>query len=415
MSQQIPKGYELESVLDFEEDGRTSIGTVYATSDSKFLIVKDGYKTTTFYVFSTESYKLTNKVTIDKYIPSFFYKNGVFIAKSTRDKKIYTFSAFKNSENGKVIQINKSNELLAGFNFQKFQNKQWLQEISTPYYYKNNMFVWNAARFAYETTISVLKPIKTVIVNNTTIDNLEETETDIKGQYYALIVGINEYEDESIVDLDNPTNDANNFYKVLIENYTFNKENVKILNNATKEEFLQELDNFSNLLNKNDNFTIFYAGHGYWDEKFKEGYWFLSDSYKNKRRSWVSNGQVQEYLRGISSKSTLLIADACFSGSIFKTRSTAINKILVIKELYDLPSRKAMTSGNLSTVADNSVFIKYLIQRLKENNNKFLTSEQLFSSVKTPTINNSINTQIPQYGIINGVGDEGGDFIFIKK
>jgi len=204
MSQQIPKGYELESVLDFEEDGRTVSGIVYATSDSKFLIVRDGYKTTTFYVFSTESYKLTNKVTIDTYIPSssFFYKNGVFIAKSKRDKKIYTFNAFKNSENGKVIQINKSNELLAGFNFQK------LQETSTPYYYKNNMFVWNAARFAYDTTISVLKPIKTVIVNNTTIDNLEETETDIKGQYYALIVGINEYEDESIVDLDNPTKDS---------------------------------------------------------------------------------------------------------------------------------------------------------------------------------------------------------------
>jgi len=70
MSQQIPKGYELESVLDFEEDGRTVSGIVYATSDSKFLIVRDGYKTTTFYVFSTESYKLTNKVTIDTYIPS---------------------------------------------------------------------------------------------------------------------------------------------------------------------------------------------------------------------------------------------------------------------------------------------------------------------------------------------------------
>jgi hypothetical protein len=74
-----------------------------------------------------------------------------------------------------------------------------------------------------------------------------------------------------------------------------------------------------------------------------------------------------------------------------------------------------MTSGNFSTVADKSVFMKYLIKRLQENSNKYLTSEQLFSSIKTTVINNSINNQIPQYGIINGVGDEGGDFIFIKK
>ena len=263
--------------------------------------------------------------------------------------------------------------------------------------------------------INVYKQLKKEVVNNTPIINPVEIETDVQGQYYALIVGINDYKDDGIMDLDNPIIDANNFSKVLIENYTYNKENVKIILNATKDEFLQELDNFSNLLSKNDNFTIFYAGHGYWDEKFNEGYWFLSDSYKNKRRTWVSNGQVQEYLRGISSKSTLLIADACFSGSIFKTRTSEINKISSIKKLYEIPSRKAMTSGNFSTVADKSVFMKYLIKRLQENSNKYLTSEQLFSSIKTTVINNSINNQIPQYGIINGVGDEGGDFIFIKK
>ena len=413
ISQLVPIGYEIEASLKLDEKHYIDSGDVFETSDSKFIVVKYGYKPTTIYVFSTESYKLTNKVNIDEYLPDVGYKNGVFIVKHYRDKKIYTFNAFKNSENGKPTKIKKSDEILKGINLSK--DKTWLLPSSSPLVKTSKIFIWKQGVRNSTNFINVLVPLEKVVVNTNTIDNPEETVTDVQGQYYALIVGINEYEDENIIDLDNPINDANNLYKVLIENYTYNKENVKIINNATKEEFLQELDNFSNLLNKNDNFTIFYAGHGYWDEKFNEGYWFLSDSYKNKRRSWVSNGQVQEYLRGISSKSTLLIADACFSGSIFKTRSTEINKISAIKELYNLPSRKAMTSGNLSTVADNSVFIKYLIQRLKENNNRFLTSEQLFSSVKTPTINNSINTQIPQYGTINGVGDEGGDFIFIKK
>ena len=72
-------------------------------------------------------------------------------------------------------------------------------------------------------------------------------------------------------------------------------------------------------------------------------------------------------------------------------------------------------SGNMSEVPDNSVFIQFLIKRLEENTNRYLTSEQLFSKLKIAVINNSINSQIPQFGIINGTGDEGGGFLFIKK
>ncbi|MDB9858816.1 caspase family protein, partial [Flavobacteriaceae bacterium] len=378
-------------------------------------IVNSGYKPQTYSVFSLENYKLINKVRIDKYISSFHYKNGMFVALSKRNKHIYTFNAFKTSEYGALRKIKKSDKLLGGFDL-GYYGGTMLKTASPPIIKEDRLIIWDAGWYGRrDMPIKVYKQLKKEVVNNTPIINPVEIETDVQGQYYALIVGINDYKDDGIMDLDNPIIDANNFSKVLIENYTYNKENVKIILNATKDEFLQELDNFSNLLSKNDNFTIFYAGHGYWDEKFNEGYWFLSDSYKNKRRTWVSNGQVQEYLRGISSKSTLLIADACFSGSIFKTRTSEINKISSIKKLYEIPSRKAMTSGNFSTVADKSVFMKYLIKRLQENSNKYLTSEQLFSSIKTTVINNSINNQIPQYGIINGVGDEGGDFIFIKK
>ncbi|MDB4176078.1 caspase family protein [Flavobacteriaceae bacterium] len=412
-SQVIPPGYKLEFEMDIDETIYRKY--VYVTNDLKFLVVKTGYKPESFSVFSLDNYKLINKVRIDKYISNLHYKNGMFVALSKRNKHTYTFNAFKTSEYGALRKIKKSDKLLEGFDL-GYYGETKLEFGYPPIIKEDRLIVWDIGSFqSRDTPIKVYKQLKKEVVNNTPIINPVEIETDVQGQYYALIVGINDYKDDGIMDLDNPIIDANNFSKVLIENYTYNKENVKIILNATKDEFLQELDNFSNLLSKNDNFTIFYAGHGYWDEKFNEGYWFLSDSYKNKRRTWVSNGQVQEYLRGISSKSTLLIADACFSGSIFKTRTSEINKISSIKKLYEIPSRKAMTSGNFSTVADKSVFMKYLIKRLQENSNKYLTSEQLFSSIKTTVINNSINNQIPQYGIINGVGDEGGDFIFIKK
>ena len=72
-----------------------------------------------------------------------------------------------------------------------------------------------------------------------------------------------------------------------------------------------------------------------------------------------------------------------------------------------------MTSGTLTKVPDRSSFTRFLIQRLEENEETYLSSEQLFSSFRLAVINNS--DAIPQYGEIEKVGDEGGDFIFLKK
>lgn len=84
-------------------------------------------------------------------------------------------------------------------------------------------------------------------------------------------------------------------------------------------------------------------------------------------------------------------------------------------EMYKLPSRKAMTSGALKTVPDKSVFITYLTKNLVNNNQPLLSAEELFQTFKIAVINNSANGQVPQYGPIGQAGDEGGDFIFLRR
>ena len=115
----------------------------------------------------------------------------------------------------------------------------------------------------------------------------------------------------------------------------------------------------------------------------------------------------------IPARHTLLIADACFSGSIFKTRKAFSDAPQSIEKLYYLPSRKAMTSGMMTEVPDKSVFLEYLNRRLRENTETYLSSQDLFTSFREAVLNNSPNT--PQYGIIQDTGDEGGDFIFVRK
>ena len=72
-----------------------------------------------------------------------------------------------------------------------------------------------------------------------------------------------------------------------------------------------------------------------------------------------------------------------------------------------------MTSGTLKEVPDESIFLKTLRKRLTENEDKYLLCSKLFNSLRDAVLNNSPN--VPQYGTIQGVGDEGGEFIFIKR
>jgi len=120
-----------------------------------------------------------------------------------------------------------------------------------------------------------------------------------------------------------------------------------------------------------------------------------------------------ENIGAINSKHTLLIADACFSGGIFKTRAPFNNATLDIANMIKRPSRKAITSGSLTTVPDKSVFMKYLLKALDENENKFYPTEELFDEIRMAMKNNA-DTK-PQYGEIQKVGDEGGNFVLIRK
>ncbi|MEP5612691.1 MAG: caspase family protein, partial [Cyclobacteriaceae bacterium] len=231
-----------------------------------------------------------------------------------------------------------------------------------------------------------------------------------KRKYYALIIGVDNYPDERIQNLDNPVGDAVRLSNVLIEEYSFNANDVTILKNPSREQVINSLDQLSQSVTEKDNLLIFYAGHGIWNEQLNQGYWLPSDASLSSKSYWLSNSTIRDYVGGIRSKHTLLISDACFSGGILKERAVFEDSRAIL-ELYKLPSRKAMTSGTLKTVPDKSVFIEYLIKNLKTNAAPLISADQLFRNFKIAVINNSPNGQVPQYGPITQAGDEGGDFV----
>lgn len=371
--------------------------TVYITKDKSHIVFRTGFKPTKYYIYDTKTHNLVNKVQTPGYNTLRHEENNIFYVDYINGR-----NAFKFSLTGDAISVKKS---------EMKSVPAARREIKSPYFVsKEVMYIWNGSNI----DVFEYKGNQTRVENNIT-EKIEEFDGPRDPKFYAIIVGVDQYDDSEIIDLDNPVNDAKRFYNVLIDNYSYKKEDVVVMSNSTKDEFLIQLDRFSEILNEEDNLLVFFAGHGYWDENFSEGYWFLRDSKKNARRTWLANNTIQSYLRGIKAKNILLIADSCFSGSIFKGRSVGIENASAISEIYDTPSRKAMTSGNLSEVPDNSVFIEFLIKRLSENQQKFLTAGDLFSKLKIAVINNSVNAQIPQFGTITATGDEGGGFLFVRN
>lgn len=236
-------------------------------------------------------------------------------------------------------------------------------------------------------------------------------------KYRALIMGVSKYQHEGpgLQSLDNPTKDAQLVYDMLTKKYTFDPADVILLKDPTRQNIIDAFDKLSNETAADDNVLVFYAGHGVWDKQKELGYWLPSDAEMKSRSAWIANSQIKDYLSDnvIRSKHTLLITDACFGGSIFKSRSVSAETFMRVNELYKEPSRKAMTSGNLSAVPDKSVFIQQLLKKLDDNEDDFLPAQQLFARIYEPIVNNAASN--PVYGIIQGAGDGGGDFIFVVR
>jgi hypothetical protein len=247
------------------------------------------------------------------------------------------------------------------------------------------------------------------------VNKISDNDIAKTGKYYALLIAAQDYNDNRIDDLKKPISDAKTLGFSLTSYYVF--DSIRVLLNATRSSIMGAIYEYRRTLKPEDNFLIFYSGHGYWDKENDHGYWLPIDADLSNPSTWISNSDIKDQIKPMKCEHTLLISDACFSGGIFKTRSVDINNASRnIQELYKTKSRKAMTSGALTEVPDQSVFLKYLLEALINNNLPYLSSEKLFGLFKENAINNTlINGLIPQFGVIADTDDRGGDFIFIKK
>lgn len=234
------------------------------------------------------------------------------------------------------------------------------------------------------------------------------------GKHYALVIAAQNYEDDRIPSLENPVPDAVRLKRLLINAYAFDESSVQTLFNPTLLDLKRALTQVRELIGSEDSLLIFYAGHGIWVEEEKKGYWLLTDAVRDDSRTWLANKAVLDMVAAIPSRNTLLITDACFSGSVFKTRGIVGQATDVASELSSRISRVAITSGNDSEVPDESVFMKYLVKALSENTAAHLSAQKMFVNHIIEAVMTETDTE-PRYGTLEAAGHVGGDYVFNKK
>lgn len=245
---------------------------------------------------------------------------------------------------------------------------------------------------------------------------LEKAADPAQGRYVALLFAAEAYKHWH--PLDRPIDDANALKAILTTRYTFAESDVKLVTDPTREDIISALDELNTTLGPNDNLLIYYAGHGAVRKAGKQGSWIPVDGETgNKSSKWVSSDDIVTRLNGLAARHILVVVDACFGGTILSeiggTRGGEMDPG-ALQQIYNRRSRKAMTSGAAEEVSDASPFMTLLRAELGNNQQRALLATQLFSAVQDSLVHMDY-AQAPQFSNILTDGNDGGDFVFVRK
>lgn len=239
-------------------------------------------------------------------------------------------------------------------------------------------------------------------------------------RYWALIIGIDNYKHWR--PLKSAVKDAKSVRDLLLSKYGFEEERVISLMNeqATAKGIYNAFLHLKNKVGKNDSLFVYYAGHGHIDQ-FESGAWIPFEAPKNHTVGYLDTQKINSIIGKFDAKHIFLVADACYSGSLFVQRGAKISQS--ISEYYflqnkRLKSRQALSSGGMEPVLDNgydghSIFAYYFLKQLRENQENYLPASWISAQVEKLVSRNA--KQRPRWSHLQNTGDEDGEFFFVLE
>jgi len=246
---------------------------------------------------------------------------------------------------------------------------------------------------------------------------------------YAIIIGIDEY--QTISDLDYAVNDAVAIKEMLINQFNYAKEDIKLLINedANKDNIVDALSDISLLANENDRIVIFFAGHGETmslPDGGEMGYLLPVDGRQENLYASAIPMNDLKYLSDISkAKHMLFLVDACYGGlAAVGTRGlTPAKTPNYLEKITNIKARQIITAGGSDEKViekpelGHSIYTMNLLRALKDgladtNGDGYITAGELGLYLNEKVTIDSENQQTPQSRRLTS---HEGEFIFFNN
>ena len=243
--------------------------------------------------------------------------------------------------------------------------------------------------------------------------------TPIRGQKYALIIGVSRYKNngKGINNLEFADVDATALYEFLQTPAAgkFARENMLLLTNeqATNASIREALTNFVARAAVNDLLLIFFAGHGAADPYASQNLYVITHdtSVTNMPQTALLMSDLRAYLdNNVKSKRLILLLDACHSAGIStegaRTLPNNLANLYLQTLLYEEKGRAIITSSDINELSNESpqwrhgVFTYYVLEGLKgdadTDNDRLVSVGELFHYVRRKVRLDTNFSQTPQ-------------------
>ncbi len=221
----------------------------------------------------------------------------------------------------------------------------------------------------------------------------------------------------------NPIFDARTIAENVQKTYGFTTE---VVENPTQSQVLDKLREYAEKkYGELDQLFVFFAGHGFYDETFKEGFVVTRESLPDDpgRNSYLRHSVLRSTINNNPCQHIFLVMDVCFGGTFDENvgaramddetyKSPSQSEIIMRKLKFK--TRKYLTSGGKEYVSDgiegrHSPFAKQFIEALEKGmgGDGILTVSELMTYVE-------VLKTAPQFGKF-GNDQLGSDFVFVVR
>lgn len=258
-------------------------------------------------------------------------------------------------------------------------------------------------------------------------------ETDYHNPHrYAIIIGNEDYHSyqkglNSEQDVPFAVQDANIFKQYCLKTFGIEERNVYLLNNATSAQMDQHIDLVTRLASRDPNaeIVLYYAGHGFPDEKTKVPYLIPVDVNASNLDQAISLFELCTKLSNTHAQRVTVFLDACFSGG-------GRDASLIVSRGIRLTPKKDALFGNIvvfsATTADQTalqyaekyhgMFTYFLLKKLQESQGQCTYAElieYLSKNVGDYSLRVNRKDQNPEVRTSPWVQDSWGSWHFIDN